>query len=451
MVVVIFTIFAIFHHMKEMHLPYHLTAAILLLAMVLSTSSTAQIALDTRINSIESQVIDWRRHYHEHPELSNREVETAKHIATQLRAMGLQVETGIAHTGVVGVLDTGKPGPTIGLRADIDGLPVTERTPVPFASKVNTEFLGEKTGVMHACGHDTHIAMLLGAAKVLTDIKSELTGKVVFVFQPAEEGAPPGEEGGAELMIKEGLIDKYGIEVMFGQHISSGLDVGKIRYKLGGIMAAVNTMRIVVKGKQTHGSRPWGGIDPITVSAQMIMGLQTIVSRQMELTKEACVITIGKIKGGVRSNIIPEQVEMLGTIRTLDKEMQVDILKRIRRTLTNIAEASEAEVEIEIDKGYPITFNNHQLTRDMLPALNAAAGEENVIVTNPVTGAEDFSFFAQEVPGLYFFVGGKPLDVSEYDAAPHHTPDFYIDESGLITGVKTMVHLTQRYMKLHTK
>ena len=402
--------------------------------------------LADRFQKVESEVIEWRRHYHANPELSNREHETAAHIATQLKSMGLKVETGMAHTGVVGLLETGRPGPVIGLRADIDGLPVTERTPVPFASKVQTEFLGEKTGVMHACGHDTHIAMLLGTARILTDMKSELKGKVVFVFQPAEEGAPPGEEGGAELMIKEGLIDKYGIEVMFGQHISSGLDVGKIRYKLGGIMAAVNSMRIVVKGKQTHGSRPWGGIDPITVSAQMILGLQTIVSRQMELTKEACVITIGKIKGGLRSNIIPEEVEMLGTIRTLDKDMQEDIHKRIRRTLTHIAEASGAEVEVEIDKGYPITFNNHELTRDMLPALYEAAGEENVIVTNPVTGAEDFSFFAQEVPGLYFFVGGKPHDVSELDAAPHHTPDFFIDESGLLTGVKTMVHLTMRYM-----
>ncbi len=399
---------------------------------------------------VESEVISLRRYFHENPELSNREYKTAERIAEELRKLGLKVDTGIALTGVVAVLDSGKPGPTIGLRADIDGLPVTERTPVPFASKVTSEYLGEDVGVMHACGHDTHIAMLLGAAKVLVQMKDKLSGKVVFVFQPAEEGAPPGEEGGAELMIKEGLIDKYGIEVMFGQHISAGLDAGTIRYKLGGIMAAVNSMRIVVKGKQTHGSRPWGGIDPITVSAQMILGLQTIVSRQMELTKEACVITIGKIKGGFRSNIIPEEVEMLGTIRTLDKDMQTDIHNRIKRTLTNIAEASEATVEIEIDKGYPITFNNHELTRDMLPALYSAAGEEKVIVTNASTGAEDFSFFAQEVPGLYFFVGGKPLDIDPLDAAPHHTPDFFIDESSLLTGVKTMSYLTLRYME-HNK
>ncbi len=396
--------------------------------------------------SFEQEVIELRRHFHQYPELSNREFNTAKRIAEELTKLGLEVETGMAHTGVVGLLDTGKPGPTIGLRADIDGLPVTERTPVPFASVEKTEYLGDKVGVMHACGHDTHIAMLLGAAKVLTSMKDELKGKVVFVFQPAEEGAPTGEEGGAELMIKEGLIDKYGIEVMFGQHISSGLDVGKIRYKLGGIMAAVNGMTIKVKGKQTHGSRPWSGVDPITVSAQMILGLQTIVSRQMDLTKEACVISIGKIKTGTRNNIIPEEVEMLGTIRTLDVGMQEEIHKRIRRMLTNIAEASGAEVDIDIHKGYPITFNNVELTKDMLPHLYSAVGEENVLITNPSTGAEDFSFFAQEVPGMYFFVGGKPLDVDQYDAAPHHTPDFFIDESGMLNGVKTMSYLTLGYM-----
>jgi len=421
---------------------------IFLLAFVssIATGQDKNPLIEKLATAVESEVIELRRHFHENPELSNREFKTAERIAAELKKLGLKVDIGMAFTGVIGVLDSGKPGPTIGLRADIDGLPVVERAPVPFASKAKTEYLGEDVGVMHACGHDTHIAMLLGAAKVLTQMKDQLKGKVVFVFQPAEEGAPPGEEGGAELMIKEGLIDKYGIEVMFGQHISAGLDVGKIRYKLGGIMAAVNSMKIKVKGKQTHGSRPWGGIDPITVSAQMILGLQTIVSRQMELTKEACVITIGKIKGGFRSNIIPEEVEMLGTIRTLDKEMQTDIHKRIKKTLINIAEASDAEVEIEIDKGYPITFNNHALTKDMLPSLYSAAGEDNVLVMNPTTGAEDFSFFAQEVPGLYFFVGGKPHDVSELDAAPHHTPDFFIDESGLITGVKTMSYLTLGYM-----
>ncbi len=399
--------------------------------------------------SVEEQVIEWRRHFHQYPELSNREFKTADKIAAILKELGLQVETGVAHTGVIGLLDTGRPGPTIGLRADIDGLPVVERVDVPFASKEETEYLGEKVGIMHACGHDTHISMLLGAAKILTQIQDQLKGKIVFVFQPAEEGAPAGEEGGAELMVKEGLIEKYGIEVMFGQHISSGMDVGTVRYKLGGIMASVNSMIIKVKGKQTHGSRPWRGIDPVTVSAQIILGMQTIVSRQMDLTKEACVISVGKIKGGFRSNIIPEEVEMHCTIRALDNDMREDILKRIRHTVTNIAEASGAEAEIDINSGYPITFNDHELTRKMLPSLYKAAGEDKVIVMKARTGAEDFSFFAQEVPGMFFFVGGKPLDVDELDASAHHTPDFFIDESGLITGVKTMTQLSLDYLNMN--
>lgn len=420
------------------------------LCLLISEALGAQnINVQSLAESVEGQVIEWRRHFHQYPELSNREFKTAEKIASILKDLGLQVETGMAHTGVIGLLDTGKPGPTIGLRADIDGLPVVERVDVPFASKEETEYLGEKVGIMHACGHDTHISMLLGAAKVLTQIKDQLKGKIVFVFQPAEEGAPAGEEGGAELMVKEGLIEKYGIEVMFGQHISSGMDVGTVRYKLGGIMASVNSMIIKVKGKQTHGSRPWRGIDPVTVSAQIILGLQTIVSRQMDLTKEACVISVGKIKGGFRSNIIPEEVEMHCTIRALDNDMREDILKRIRHTVTNIAEASGAETEIDINSGYPITFNDHELTRKMLPSLYKAAGEDKVIVMKARTGAEDFSFFAQEVPGMFFFVGGKPLNVDELDASAHHTPDFFIDESGLITGIKTMTQLSYDYLNMN--
>lgn len=428
---------------------------ILLCCVLISTSiysqSTDYNKVDQFAKEIEKTIIDLRRSFHQNPELSNREFKTAETIAGIMTQMGFKVDTGIAKTGVVAVLDSGRPGPTVGLRADIDGLPVRERTPVPFKSTVETEFLGEKVGVMHACGHDTHISMLIGAAHVLNKMKSQLRGKVVFVFQPAEEGAPPGEEGGAALMVKEGLIDKYGIDVMFGQHISSGLDVGKIRYRVGGIMAAVNPMTIKVKGKQTHGSRPWAGVDPITVSAQIIMGLQTIVSRQMELTKEAAVITVGKIKGGVRSNIIPEEVEMLGTIRTLDKDMRKDILQRIERTVTNIAESAGATAEVSFGDGYPITYNNPELTRSMIGSLYNAIGEENVLITKASTGAEDFSFFAQEVPGMFYFVGGKPLDVSEFDAAPHHTPDFFIDESGLIVGIKGFAALTLDYMKKHAK
>jgi amidohydrolase len=420
---------------------------LLLLSIVFMPENNAQSLnekADSKAVAIEKQVIEWRRHFHENPELSNREFETAKRIAEELTSMGLDVDTGIAKTGVIGVLETGKPGPTIAMRADIDGLPVVERADLSFKSTKKTTFLGNDVGIMHACGHDTHIAMLLGAAKILTSMKAELTGKFVFVFQPAEEGAPPGEEGGAKLMVKEGIIDTYGIDVFFGQHISSGLEAGKIRYKVGGIMAASDRFTIKVKGKQTHGSRPWGGVDPIVTASQIIMGLQTIISRQTELTKEAAVITVGKISGGVRSNIIPEEVEMVGTIRTLDTDMQEIIHEKIRKTATLIAEAQGAVAEVDIQIGYPVTYNNPELTRKMLQSLFDAAGEDNVFVTPAVTGAEDFSFFAKEVPGLYFFVGGKTPGNDE--AFPHHTPDFFIDESGMIVGVKAMCHLAIDYM-----
>jgi len=424
--------------------------AALLTIMFVSPSMLAQSPytadVEKNAQDVEKTIIELRRFFHQFPELSNSEVNTAKRIAEIMTQMGFKVDVGMAKTGVVAVFDTGKPGPTIGLRADIDGLPVTERTPISFASKQKTEFLGEEVGIMHACGHDTHIAMLIGTANVLAQMKNELKGKVVFVFQPAEEGAPPGEEGGAELMVKEGLIENYGIDVMFGQHISANTDVGHITYRVGGIMAAVNRMVIKVKGKQTHGSRPWSGVDPITVSAQIILGLQTIVSRQTELTKNAAVISIGKIKGGLRSNIIPEEVEMIGTIRTLDTDMQEKIHEDIRRTATKIAEASGAIAEVTIEKGYPVTYNNPELTRKMITSLYDAAGEDNVRVTAASTGAEDFSFYAQKVPSMFYFVGGKPLNVDKADAAPHHTPDFFIDESGLITGIKALSLLTLDYM-----
>jgi len=403
-------------------------------------------AIQDGATSVEEKVIEWRRDFHEFPELSNREFKTADKIALKLRGMGLTVDQGMAITGVVAVLDTGKEGPTVGLRADTDALPVEERVDIPFRSREKGKYLGEEVGVMHACGHDTHIAMLLGAAEVLTKMKSELVGKIVFVFQPAEEGAPPGEEGGAKLMVKEGLIEKYGIDVMFGQHISSGLDVGKIMYKAGGIMAAADRFEITVNGKQTHGARPWGGVDPITVSAQIIMGLQTIVSRQTELTKEAAVISVGKMTAGVRNNIIPEQATMVGTIRTLDVEMQDIIHAKIEKTAKLIAESAGATAEVKIDKYAPVTFNHLNLTKQMIPSFYTAIGEDNVIITPAVTGAEDFAFFAEQIPSLYYFVGGKPLDVSPIDAAPHHTPDFYIDESGMIAGVKAISQLAVDYL-----
>ena len=402
--------------------------------------------VDKQANALEQQVIEWRRHFHEHPELSNREFETAKIVASHLEGLGLEVRTGVAHTGVVGILRGGKPGPVVALRADMDALPVTERVDLPFASKVQTTYLGEASGVMHACGHDTHVAMLMGAAQILAGMNDELEGTVVFLFQPAEEGAPPGEEGGAELMVKEGALDDPKVDVVFGLHINSKTEVGNVKYKPGGTMAAVNRMVIKVHGKQTHGSQPWGGIDPITISAQIIQGLQMIVSRQMELTKEPLVISIGKIHGGVRSNIIPEEVEMIGTIRTLDTDMQKDVHERIRRTVTNIAESWGATADVEIERGYPVTYNDPGLTAKMLPTLQSTAGEEHVILSKAITGAEDFSFFAEKVPGLFLFLGGMPKGMKEEDAAPHHTPDFRIDESGMKLGVKLLCNLTLDYM-----
>ncbi len=408
-------------------------------------------SLNQLIEQIESKVIEWRRDFHQNPELSNREFKTAEKIAAHLRSLGIEVTTNIAHTGVKGILKGGKPGPIVGLRADMDALPVTERVEIPFASKTKSTYLGEDVGVMHACGHDTHMAILMGVAEVLSKVKDDLKGTIVFIFQPAEEGAPPGEEGGAKLMVKEGIMNNPKIDVVFGLHISSGLEVGNILYKPGGTMAAADRFTIKVKGKQTHGSRPWSGIDPITVSAQIILGLQTIISRQTELTNEAAVITVGKISGGVRNNIIPEECEMIGTIRTLDIRMQKDIHEKIIRTATNIAEASGASAEVDIQIGYPVTYNDPELTRKMIPTLFATAGEDNVRVSKAITGAEDFSYYAMEVPGLFFFLGGRPKDVSALDAAPHHTPDFYIDESGLLLGVKSLTNLALDYMEQHSE
>ncbi len=419
------------------------------------SSAIAQSGLNTRANGMaedmEEQVIEWRRHFHQHPELSNREFETAKKIAAHLEGLGMEVQTGVAKTGVVGILKGGKPGPVVALRADIDALPVTERTPVPFASKVVSEYNGVKTGVMHACGHDTHIAILMGAAEILSKMKKDLNGTVKFIFQPAEEGAPPGEEGGAELMVKEGVLKNPDVDVAFGLHIAAGSPVGQINYKPGGIMAAADRFVIKVKGKQAHGSTPWASVDPIVTAAQIINGLQTIVSRQTELTKEAAVISVGMIKGGVRNNIIPEEVEMIGTIRTLDTDMQKKIHEKIRLTATKIAESMGATADVDIQIGYPVTYNDPELTARMAPTLEKVAGKEQVNVINAITGAEDFSFFQKEVPGLYFFLGGKPLEAGNDGPklGGHHTPDFYIDESGLVLGVKAMLNLTLDYMEMN--
>jgi len=399
-------------------------------------------------DKIEQKVIEWRRHVHQNPELSNREFETAKYIETHLRNLGISVQTGVAKTGVVGILKGKKPGKVVALRADIDALPVTERNDLPFKSNVRSTYNGKETGVMHACGHDSHVAILMGVAEVLSQMKSELHGTIKFIFQPAEEGAPKGEEGGAELMVKEGVLKNPDVDAIFGLHIAAGLDAGKITYKSGGIMAASQSYQIDVMGKQAHGSRPWASVDPIVASAQIINGLQTIISRESELTKEGAVITVGMINAGIRSNIIPEKATIVGTIRTLDYGMQDFINKRMKEMVPDIAKAFRAEASIEIDKGYPITFNHIELTSQMLPTLQRIALKENVIEVDAITGAEDFSFFQQKVPGLYFFLGGKPLDLSPEKAAGHHTPDFILDESGFILGVKTLSALALDYLEM---
>ncbi|WP_315857513.1 amidohydrolase [Microbulbifer agarilyticus] len=402
--------------------------------------------LDTALKKAEPNVIEWRRHIHQNPELGNREFETAKYITRHLKDLGMEVETGIAHTGVIGFLKGGQPGPTVALRADMDALPVTEQVDLPFASKATTQYNGEEVGVMHACGHDTHVAMLMGAAEVLSGMRDELAGNILFIFQPAEEGAPEGEEGGAELMLKEGLFKKYKPAVAFGQHVTSGLPSGVIGYRSGPLMASSDQFKIHVHGRQTHGSRPWGGVDPITASAQIVMGTQTLVSRQIDITKEPAVVSFGIIDGGVRNNIIPDSVYMNGTIRNFDMDNRQEIFKRLKITAEKIAEASGAEAKVEILEGYPVTVNNPALTEEAIPALKAAAGDDKVMVIPKITGAEDFSFFANEIPGFYYFLGVTPKGTDPSTAASNHSPQFYVDESALKIGTKAITQLAIDYL-----
>jgi amidohydrolase len=402
--------------------------------------------IDKLSNDIEGKVVEWRRHIHENPELSNREFNTAKYIAKHLRSLGIEVQEGVAKTGVVGLLKGDLPGKVVALRADMDALPVTERNDLPFKSLVISEYNGKKTGVMHACGHDSHVAILMGVAEVLSKMKSKIKGTVKFIFQPAEEGAPKGEEGGAELMVKENVLKNPDVDAIFGLHINSGTDIGTLKYKTGGIMAAAQTFEVNIKGKQAHGSRPWTSVDPILAAASIIQGLQTIISRETELTKEGAVITVGVINAGIRSNIIPETAKLIGTIRTLDYDMQKFINKRMQEMVPAIAKVHRAEATIEISKGLPITYNHIELTEKMLPTLQRIAGIEKVVKISAITGAEDFSFYQQEIPGMYFFLGGKSLDIKPENASGHHTPDFVIDESGFVLGVKTMTALTLDYL-----
>ncbi|WP_346993353.1 amidohydrolase [Alteromonas gracilis] len=416
-----------------------------------SASFASTVDIDALASKVEPDVIKWRHHFHEFPELSNREFKTAEYVADYLRNLGLDVQTGVARTGVVAILDSGKPGPVVALRADMDGLPVKEQNDLPYRSKQMGEYNGKEVPVMHACGHDTHMAMLMGAAKILTEIKGELKGKVKFIFQPAEEGAPAGETGGAEVMVKEGVLKNPDVDAIFGLHISANTDVGKVRYNSGGTMAAVDPFKIVIHGKQAHGAYPWKSVDPVVTAAQMIMAIQTIVSREIRLIDDAAVVSVGSIHGGNRSNIIPNEVELVGTIRTLNKAAREHIYEALPRKVKGIAESmgAEAELTLPLDYYYPITFNDPELTQAMLPTMQRTAGVENTLLSKPVTGAEDFSFFQEQIPGLYVWVGGKPLDVPEEESPAHHTPEFYIDDSGMKLGVKLLTNFTLDYMAQH--
>ena len=431
--------------MKKKHI---LLACIMLLSFPKLNAQSNN--LERNFKDIEQKVIDWRRDIHQNPELGNREFRTAALVAKHLQSLGIEVQTKVGITGVVGVLKGGQPGPVVALRADMDALPVLERTPVSFASKATTFYEGKETAVMHACGHDSHVAILMGVAEILSGMQKELKGTVKFIFQPAEEGAPKGEEGGAELMVKEGALNNPKVDVIFGLHINAQVEVGKITYRPGGMFAGVGDMKITVKGKSSHGAEPWSSIDPIVVSAQIINNLQTIVSRNVNVTKNAAVVTIGAIHGGNRSNIIPEQVEMLGTVRTLSEADEKLVFERIRQIVTKTAEANgtEATLELPYSSHYPVTFNNIALTAKMLPSLQKSTGAENVVLVPAETGAEDFSFFANEVPGFYFYVGALPKGKDPETSAPHHTPEFYLDESGFITGVNAMVNLVVDYMEM---
>ncbi len=423
------------------------TLGVAIAASCFSTLSAADDAVKSMVKSIEPKVIEWRHHIHQNPELSNREFKTAALVAKHLRGLGIEVEEKVAYTGVVGVLDSGKPGPVVALRADMDALPVKENSGVDFASTAMGEYNGEQVPVSHACGHDTHVAMLMGAAELLASNKDSFTGKVVFLFQPAEEGAPKGEGGGAEMMVAEGALSKHGVESVFGIHISSGDEEGAIGYRTKGIMAGVDDFKITVKGKQVHGAYPWAGIDPVVTSAQLINQIQTIVSREAMLIEAGAVVTVGAIHGGVRSNIIPNEVEMLGTIRTFDKDMRAKVFEGMHRRVNGIAEATGTEIKLELpySASYPVTYNNPALTKAVLPIMERAAGKDMVFERRAVTGAEDFSFFQQEVPGVYVFLGGRDPKIPADQAPAHHTPEFAVQDGAMKTGVELFYRWVTEY------
>ncbi len=402
-------------------------------------------AIDNEASKIESSVIEWRRDFHQHPELSNQEFRTAGIVATHLKSLGFEVQTQVAKTGVVGILKGGKPGPVVALRADMDALPVTEELDLPFASKVKTTYNGQEVGVMHACGHDVHTSMLMGVAQILAKMKESLPGTIKFIFQPAEEGAFGEECWGAELMIREGILEDPKPDAIFGLHVWP-VPVGEVGYCPGPFMASVDNLKIKVEGKGTHGAIPWQGVDPIVTGAQIVLGLQTIVSRNVALTEGGAVVTIGSFHGGARNNIISDDVEMLGTIRTHNEEARVLVHKKIEQLATNIAKANGAVAEVKIDKIYPSTINNPQLTQQMLPVLQQAAGKEKVKKVLPVMIAEDFSFYQREIPGMYFFLGILPPGTEPDKIEANHSPRFFVDENAIPVGLKALSYLAVDFL-----
>ena len=402
--------------------------------------------LDKLAAAVEPELLEWRRYLHQHPELSNREIETAKYVAERLKSFGLEPRTGVARTGVVALLKGGRPGPVVALRADMDGLPVREEVDVPFASRAKSTYEGQEVGVMHACGHDTHVAILLATARVLTRVQDRLPGTVKFIFQPAEEGAPAAERpAGAELMVKEGVLNEPKVDAIFGLHVFANVPAGHITYRSGSFMAAADVLEINIKGRQTHGSMPWRGVDPVLVGSQIVTALQSIVSRNVDITRLPAVVTIGQFQAGVRYNIIPDTARLVGTIRSFDAQVQDDIHARIKRIAEGIASGAGATVDVKISKNTPVTSNAPALTARMLPTLERVAPGK-VHESELITGAEDYAFYQQQVPGLFFFVGITPA--AEVGRAPaNHSPFFFVDESALLTGVRALTHLTADYLQ----
>ncbi len=412
-----------------------------------ASAAPSQADIDRLVLESQARLIEWRRDIHQHPELSNREVRTSKKVEAHLRSLGLNVRTGIAHTGVAAVLKGGKPGPVIALRADMDGLPVTEKTDVPFRSTVTADYRGEKIGVMHACGHDAHVAILMAAAQVLTAIKADLPGTILLIFQPAEEGVPEGETGGAKQMLAEGLFDTAKPEAVFGLHVVSRLRAGVLGIRSGPFMAASDRFKVVVTGRQTHGAEPWNGVDPIVTASHIVTALQTVVSRQVNITANPAIVTVGAIKGGIRHNIIPDQVELVGTIRTFDKEQRARLLEQVERIVTHTAAANGATGVFTLgDDPNPVVYNDPKLTDSVLPSLQRAVGADNVITTPLITGAEDFAYYGTRAPSFFFNVGISPPDEDPAAAPANHSPFFYIDESGLQPGLRAMLYVAIDYL-----